>query len=90
MKEFRALLLGVERENKVFINSLSQSMFALYIQGAASSSMGSQNQNGVSSQNTDFSQSRSSSHDCYPMAPANNFGSGLVRNNPYSDNFYKL
>lgn len=47
MKKFRALLLGAERENEAMINSLSQNMYALYMQGSASSSLDSQNQTGV-------------------------------------------
>lgn len=43
-----------------------------------------------SNQNIDFSQSQSSSHDCYLMAPANNFSYGFVGNmDPSLDNFFK-
>lgn len=53
MKEFSALLLGAERENDCVINSLSQSMSALYKNGVASSaSSNSQFSSGASSSNS--------------------------------------
>ena len=53
MKEFRALLLGAERENEIVINSLSNSMSALYMNNASSSSSrNSQLNGGASSSNS--------------------------------------
>ncbi|KAB2607276.1 hypothetical protein D8674_006993 [Pyrus ussuriensis x Pyrus communis] len=48
MKEFRALLLGAERENDVVLSSLTQSMAALYMHNTnvGAMSFGSQNQMG--------------------------------------------
>ncbi|KAB2635714.1 hypothetical protein D8674_026248 [Pyrus ussuriensis x Pyrus communis] len=49
MKEFRALLIGAERENDVVMNSLTQNMAALHVQGNSGGSSSSLYNNGASS-----------------------------------------
>lgn len=50
MKEFRALLLGIKRENEMAINSLTHNMSALYMNG--SSHMAGSSHCGTSSSNS--------------------------------------
>lgn len=50
-KEFRALLVGAERENEMTINTLSHGLSAMYMQGSSSSSMHSMFNNGAYSSN---------------------------------------
>ncbi|KAB2626772.1 hypothetical protein D8674_020390 [Pyrus ussuriensis x Pyrus communis] len=52
MKEFRALLIGAERENDVVMNSLTHNMVALYVQGNSGGSSSSLYTNGASSSNS--------------------------------------
>ncbi|KAB2600513.1 hypothetical protein D8674_043037 [Pyrus ussuriensis x Pyrus communis] len=51
MKEFRALLIGAERENDVVMNSLTHNMAGLYVQGNNGGSSSSLYTNGASSSN---------------------------------------
>lgn len=51
MKEFRALLVGAERENEMTINALSHGVSAMYMQGSSGSSMHSMFNNGAYSSN---------------------------------------
>jgi len=56
MKEFRALLIGAERENDGVMNSLTQHMTALYMQGNNAGSSSSLYTNGASSSNSSASE----------------------------------
>ncbi|CAN6677579.1 unnamed protein product [Malus baccata var. baccata] len=57
MKEFRALLIGAERENDVVMTSLTQHMAALYMQHNDGGSSSSMYNNGASSSNSSANES---------------------------------
>ncbi|XP_070682523.1 uncharacterized protein [Malus domestica] len=62
LKEFRALLLGAEREIEGEMNIIAQNMSALYIQGSSSSSTTGSNSNIGSSSSASSSNSHSHAH----------------------------